>query len=43
MVGRELHTICPNGEDHQGLGMARGDRSGHKIHGNGKIKGVLKS
>lgn len=43
MVGRELHTICPNGEDHQGLDMAGGDRSGQKIHGNGRIEGVLRS
>ena len=25
MVGRELHTICPSGEDHQG--DARGERT----------------
>lgn len=32
MVGRELHTICPNGEDHQGAGGgSRGGRAPDRL------------
>ena len=36
MVGRELHTICPNGEDHQGRGRGRRGGSGTNKLGNGR-------
>lgn len=36
MVGRELHTICPHGEDHQGLARERGERSEIDKHGSGR-------
>ncbi len=36
MVGRELHTICPNGEDHQGRGRGRKGGSGTNKLGNGR-------
>ena len=35
MVGRELHTICPNGEDHQGASMRGGGGREPGTPGNG--------
>ena len=43
MVGRELHTICPHGEDHQGVRRERGGRSGSGKQGSGRNKSVSKS
>lgn len=36
MVGRELHTICPHGEDHQGLAREIGEKSEIDKHGCGR-------
>lgn len=43
MVGRELHTICPLGEDHQGLGRVREGRNEDGNKENGKKSGILKN
>ena len=43
MVGRELHTICPHGEDHQGVGRERIRRNGSGNSGSGSNKGGSKS
>ena len=40
MVGRELHMICPYGEDHPGLDRARGVKVGMLILRTEKRAGV---
>ena len=42
MVGRELHTICPHGEDHQGLDTRRGARIEVYIRGRERRRCALK-